>query len=60
MDILQGNLSTSLPWLRWEIRCHKALPSTKGPQTGFFPQSLHEKLNKTQTPNMEMDDLTYS
>lgn len=54
MDVLQGSLSTPLPWLRW------ALPSTKGPQTGFFPQSLPEKLNKTQKPNMEMDDLTCS
>lgn len=60
MDVLQGSLSTPLPWLRWEIRCHKALPSTKGPKTGFFPQSLPEKLNKTQKPNMEMDDLTCS
>lgn len=60
MDVLQGSLSTFLPWPRWGIRCHKALPSPKGPQTRFFPQSLHEKLNRTQKPNMEMDDLTCS
>lgn len=58
IDVLQGSLSAFLPWLRWGIRCHKALPSPKGPQTRFFPQSLHEKLNKTQKPNMEIDDLT--
>lgn len=60
MDVLQGSLSDSLPWLRWEIRCHKALPSPKGPWTGLFPQPLPEELNKTQKPNMGMGNPTLS